>query len=429
MKIAYLFQSGGIQFAEPGAAQLHILHTLRSLRRRGHQVALLANQRKQRVLLSEEFNELIPSTPDSYAELGLSGTTPFRRAESSIRRIQTAVGFPYMGLFDSFRMYDACQRNLAEFDILHERYNLLSIGGVLASIRLGVPFVLEVNADLLEQRRFKGTPERGLRRWYSSWTTRLCFRRATGIICISAGLRDHLAERWKVDERKLFVLPCAADITSFEGLPAAQDIRRDLGFGDEPVVMWVGGFYPWHDLETLTQSFSRVIQQVPSAKLVLIGDGETRSQVQEQTNSLGLNGSVVFTGNIPHREIPRWLSLADITVAPSAGIPESQGGTGTPLKIFEYMAAGKPTVATRSRQVREVMTHGEDGLLVDPGDADDMTAALVRLLKSPEERQNLGQVARKNAVQRHSWEKYGAELEAIYEKCVERGTTAVRGAA
>ena len=141
--------------------------------------------------------------------------------------------------------------HLKGFDLIHERFNLLALGGAWASRKLGIPFVLEVNADLLEQRKFKGIPERGLRRLFAVWATRMCFNAAAKIICISAGLKDHLNSKWNIDESKLTVLPCAADVEAFEPNHDPERVRRSLGLTTEPVVMWVGGFYPWHDLDLL----------------------------------------------------------------------------------------------------------------------------------------------------------------------------------
>ena len=127
--------------------------------------------------------------------MGLSGTALFKRFESGVRRLQSELHLPYLALFDSYRMAEAGSINLKGFDLIHERFNLLALGGAWASRKLGIPFVLEVNADLLEQRKFKGIPERGLRRLFAIWATRMCFRTAAKIICISAGPQGPLEQQ------------------------------------------------------------------------------------------------------------------------------------------------------------------------------------------------------------------------------------------
>jgi glycosyltransferase involved in cell wall biosynthesis len=108
------------------------------------------------------------------------------------------------------------------------------------------------------------------------------------------------------------------------------------------------------------------------------------------------------------------LSIADLAVVPSAPIPASRGGTGTPLKLFEYMAAGKPIVATALNQAAEVIQDGHNGLLVEAGDIQRFAEAILTLLNDPVERVRLGQNARLQAIEQYSWEEYTRRLEEIY---------------
>lgn len=415
LNIAHSYQEGGIRFYEPHAAQIHIYHTMRGLQRAGHKVSLLALQERQ-VLCTEDLQVFKSDkrTASHYGQIGWSGTAAFKGFESGIRRLQSILHFPYLALFDSYRMAEAGTINLKGYDLIHERFNLLSLGGAWASRKLGIPFVLEVNADLLEQRRFKGIQERGLRRLFAIWATRLCFETAAQIICISPRLKEHLKTKWNVDESKLTVLPCAADIEAFKPNYNSETVRKSLGLTTEPVVMWVGGFYPWHDLSLLLESFALILQQRPDAKLVLVGDGQTRSSVKDMITKAGMSHAVIMTGAIAHSQVPEMLSIADVAVVPSAPITAGIGGTGTPLKLFEYMAAGKAIVATALNEAAEVIRDGYNGLLVDAGDINKFAESTLKLMNDPEERSRLGQNAREQAVKQYSWEQYTSRLEEIY---------------
>lgn len=415
MKIAHLYQESGIRFYEPQAAQVHIYHTIRGLQQAGHEVTLLALQRRQ-VLFTRDLQVFSSGKLQAshYGQLGLSGTAPFKLFESGVRRVQSELHLPYLALFDSYRMAEAGCKNLKGFDLIHERFNLLGLGGAWASRRLGIPFVLEVNADLLEQRKFKGIPERGLRRLLAVWATRTCFSAAAKIICISVGLKDHLKTRWNIDERKLTVLPCAADVDTFGENHTTEVVRRGLGLTTEPVVIWVGGFYPWHDLDLLLESFTQVLQKHPSAKLVLVGDGQTRSSIERKVMKNGLRQAVIMAGGVAHSRVPELLSIADVAVVPSAPVTASRGGTGTPLKLFEYMAAGKAIVATALNEAAEVIRDGQTGRLVEAGDVEGFAEAVLTLLNDPVERGRLGQNARRQVVEHYSWQEYTKRLEETY---------------
>lgn len=415
LKIAHSYQETGIRFYEPQAAQIHIYHTMHGLQRAGHKVSLLALQRRQ-VLCTDDLNVFKSDqlSADHYGRLGWSGSSLFKLFESGTRRLQSLLHFPYLALFDSYRMAEAGYLNLKGYDLIHERFNLLSLGGAWASKKLGIPFVLEVNADLLAQRKFKGIQERGLRRLFAIWATRMCFNAASQIISISPRLKEHLHEKWNVEESKLAVLPCAADVDAFKPNYNSQTVRKSLGLTTEPVVMWVGGFYPWHDLSLLLESFALISKRRPDAKLVLVGDGQTRSAVADVVAKDGLRDAVIMTGSIAHSQVPEMLSIADVAVVPSAPVTASLGGTGTPLKLFEYMAAGKAIVATAHKESAEVIRDGHSGLLVETGDANRFAEVTLNLINDPDERNRLGQNARQQAVTQYSWEEYTRQLEAIY---------------
>jgi glycosyltransferase involved in cell wall biosynthesis len=178
--------------------------------------------------------------------------------------------------------------------------------------------------------------------------------------------------------------------------------------------MWVGGFYPWHDLGLLLESFALILRRRPDARLVLVGDGQTRSSVVDIVTKDGLRHAVIMTGAIAHSQVPEMLSIADVAVVPSAPITASLGGTGTPLKLFEYMAAGKAIVATAQNQAAEVIQDGHNGLLVEAGEVNRFAEAILALLNDPVERSRLGQNARQQAVELYSWERYTRRLEEIY---------------
>ena len=424
LRIAHSYQEGGIKFHEPLAAQIHIYHTIRGLQQAGHLVSLIALQGRQ-VLHTQDLQVFRQAerSADDYCDTGWSGTALFKLVESGVRRLQAVLRLPYLGLFDSLRMAAACSINLKGYDLIHERFNLLALGGAWASRKLGIPFVLEVNADLLEQRKYKGVEERGLRRIFAIWATRACFNAATRIICISPRLKEHLKTRWGVDEAKLVVLPCAADVDAFSARYNSESVRKGLGLTTQPVVMWIGGFYPWHDLSLLLDSFALLIKQRPDARLVLVGDGQTRSVVEELIKQHQLGHAVIMTGKIAHSQVPEMLSIADVTVVPAPSLTASLGGTGTPLKLFEYMAAGKAIVATALAEAAEVIQDGYNGVLVAPGDANKFAEATLKLINHPEERQRLGHNAREQAIRLYTWEEYTRQLEAIYSGVVRKNSS------
>jgi glycosyltransferase involved in cell wall biosynthesis len=137
--------------------------------------------------------------------------------------------------------------------------------------------------------------------------------------------------------------------------------------------------------------------------------------VAQKIMRCGLQHAVIMTGAIAHSQVPEMVSIAEVAVVPAAPVPSSRGGTGTPLKLFEYMAAGKAIVATDLNQAAEVIQDGHNGLLVEAGDVGGFAEAMLALLEDSGKRARLGKNARQLAMEQYSWKQYTRRLEEIYQ--------------
>lgn len=419
MRIAYLFQSSGIDLSESRAAQIHMYNIVKGLRDAGHQIVWAANVPGKRVVCAHDPDRARDGNlqPSDFCRLGLSGRWPFIGLEKTAKHAEHALRMEYFGLFDSYRMLDACRRNLSGMDVYHERYNLMGVGGVLASRAMGIPLVLEVNADPLAERDCAARPLRGLHRLWAKWSLRFAAAGAARIVCVSDVSALALSTSWGVPAARITVLPNAADVVRFGADSDPALVRRSLGLFDEPLVIFVGGFYSWHDTDTLIDSFGSVVGRFPRAKLLMVGDGPKLPEAKQSVTRSGLGKSVLFAGAVPHDQVAALLSAADVAVA--LWSPESAQFWQSPLKLYEYMAAAKAIVASRSGQVGDVIEDGHLGLLVEPHDVRATSEALVRLLGDSAERARLGANARRRAVNEHSWANYIRRLEGIYETALE----------
>ena len=339
LQVAYLFQQAGLRLDDHSGPVVHITAIVSCLRQRGHQVTLVALKPPRRVICTEA------ETGEREARLGLTNRRWFKLVESAVRRGQRILRLPYLAVFDSLRFYDACVHNLRGYDVLHERFSRLSIGGVLAARRLRIPLVLEVNADTLDEWDTFGKGPRGLLRLAVRWASALCFRRAASIVAVSDALKNHLVRAWDLPAEKIVVLPNGADVERFTPTSDSRTARTRLGLDGALTVVFVSGFYPWHASLELVKSFAEVHQQIPTARLVMIGDGQLRGQTETYTRQLGLQSVVLFVGAVPHVQIPGWLAAADVAVMPYPKL--SKEIWFSPLKMYEYMAAGKAIVASR----------------------------------------------------------------------------------
>jgi glycosyltransferase involved in cell wall biosynthesis len=164
-------------------------------------------------------------------------------------------------------------------------------------------------------------------------------------------------------------------------------------------VGFVGSLKPWHGLATLVEAFAR-LRPGRGVRLLVVGDGPGREGLEADLSARGLLAAAHFAGAVSPGDVPGWLASMDIAVAP---YPPLQRFYFSPLKVYEYMAAGLAVVASRIGQLEQVIRDGVNGLLVPPGDATALAAAIERLGSDPELCVRLGQAARATVLEEHTW--------------------------
>jgi len=337
----------------------------------------------------------------------------FNIASKGSWRIQRLLGVPYLNVFSNYRLLDACLQCLPGHDIVYERNILYKSGVAMACKRLGLPYVLYFEADDILEHDYMGKPITGLQRWRASESIRYNLNTATCVICVSEEGKNHLVTNWGVPAKKIVVFPNAADVHRFRPSPEnSSTMRATLGVENNPLILFVGSFYEWHDVATLLDAFSRVLTQHPEARLVLVGDGSQRQAMMQRATDLSIASAVHFVGQVAHDVVPQWMSAADIAVVPYP--PMDHELWLSPLKLFEYMASGTAVIASAIGQLPKIIQDGKNGLLVPPGDVTGMTDAMKCLIEDAALRSRLGQQARQDSVKNYSWDHYVSRLERLF---------------
>lgn len=391
------------------------------LRERGHALTFIAPR-----ALGEEVCTSDPRV-ETPAPRSWSARPWFRTLAGGAWRVQRALGVPYLNVFSNLSLYDACLHCLPGHDVVYQRSALYRDGIARASVQLGVPHVLFVEADEILEHDLMGTPITGLLRWRAGRMFRHNLEAADRVICVSEPLKAHLVSRWGVRPEAVVVMPNGVDAKTFRpDADARHRVRAALGIAEgTPVVLFVGNFYEWHDVETVLNAVAPLAQANRTVRLVLVGDGATRAAMEQRAQALGLGAVAHFTGLVAHAEVPQYMAAADIAVVPYPRLPQEVWLS--PLKLFEYMASGVAIVASAAGQVSDVLQDGVNALLVPPGDAQATSAAFGRLIDDGSLRAALGTRARADAVERHSWDQYIRRLESVMEDARDSRAPATRG--
>lgn len=300
-------------------------------------------------------------------------------------------------------------------DAILERLSLFGHVGMDLADALNVPFVVEVNALLTEEARaYRSLQLSDL----AETIERRVLGRADALIAVSGPIADRLAAR-SVRPERIHVVPNGVDVAAYARLPDGETCRSALGFDDAFVIGFVGSLKPWHGVDVLLRAAAGLLQADASVRVLIVGTGPEAKSLRQLADKLGLGDKATFTGAIDHQRIPEMLSAMDVAVAPFHDV---EGFYFSPIKLFEYMAAGRCVIASNLGQIAEVVTDGVNGLLCAPGDECALHTALARVRHAPELRRRLGEEAAETVCSSYTWGHTARTVSTIIESAIQRTT-------
>lgn len=241
---------------------------------------------------------------------------------------------------------------------------------------------------------------------------RLVGRFVDTYIAVSKANRDYLVGIKGLPSRKIAVVQNGISLERFNrsGNESAR-LLRSVGISDDaPVVGVFARLEPQKGHRILLDAWQSVVESFPNARLLILGDGSLRGELNTQIARLGIGGSVVMLGY--QKNVAEWLNAMRFTVLPSFY-------EGLPLAAMESLAAGRTVVATAVDGTSEVVIDGETGLLVPSGDSAALAAAIARLIASPELAESLGRCGRRFVERHFSDVRQVEETESVYEAALQ----------
>jgi glycosyltransferase involved in cell wall biosynthesis len=352
-RLAYLSTDPGVPWGGTKGASVHLAEMVRALAAQGAEVLLIA---------ADVAHGAPPSPPGVRLEL-LPG--PGKDAGVVERLAAEPVRTGYL------------VRRLERFgaEALYERIALHSAAGSAAASAVGIPHLVELNAPLPEEAARYRRLEEGPAALQLEGTV---LRNAELVLPVSGPLAAYARAR---GARRLKLCPNAVSLDRF-GTCAAHH-------GDAPLAVFAGGLRSWHGVETLAEAWRLLGPTAPP--LLVVGDGPGRATLDEVCARV--------TGWVPHEEVPGLLARAQIGMAPYAADAPPYF---SPLKLFDYLAAGLAVVAAELPGVTEIVD-SSSAVLVPPDDSRALAAAVAELAADPARRARLGAEGRRLVVSRHTW--------------------------
>lgn len=379
MRIAYALLDPGIGVFGTKGASVHVQEVVRALRADGHDVTVFCTR--------------------------LDGHVPADLADLDVRRyrLPRSSGAERERAVVRAAAEVAAQIAAGGFDLVYERYSLFADTiALLARAVPEVPAILEVNAPLVEEQlrhRELADVDAAIE------ATRRQIAAARLVSCVSEPVARWAREQG-ADPARVVVTPNGVNTTR---ITPRTDVTNDdgdgagAGAGAGVTVGFVGTLKPWHGTDVLLRALARTDERLA---LDLCGAGPEQDNLERLAGEFGIAGRVRLRGAVAPELVPEILRGSDIAVAP---YPPGDHYF-SPLKVYEYLAAGLPVVASAIGSLPELLGHGELGVLVEPGDVDALAEALGTLADDPVRRTELGHRAREAAVHEHDWRRRCRDL-------------------
>src|SRR6266478_5145304 len=351
---------------------------------------------------------------------------------------QRVFGFPVE--LNSYRYHHRSLKQLNAYvrrirpGFIYQRLSLANFVGVELSRRYGLPLVTEYNgSEAWVQQHW------GRQLSYHNLAIRaeeVMLRHSHLIVTISDVLREELIGRGVPPERVVMypncIDPAVFDPARFSRSDIAATRARHGIPNDSVVATFIGTFGQWHGADVLAHAIRKLLDgeaeflETGRVRFLLVGVGHKKARVGAILNHPLFCRYVTLTGLVSQREAPSYLAASDILLSPHVKNPDGTRFFGSPTKLFEYMAMGKPIVASDLDQIGEVLAHSvrsselptaapladesRIAVLCRPGDADDFLRALRFLVKNPAWRSILGVNVRKQALVKYTWDRHVDEI-------------------
>lgn len=372
MRVAYVSTDAGIPPFGCKGASVHVQAIIGQLLERGHEVHLLTSR---------------------------PGPVPGHLAGLHVHALPTADGLDARSREAAARAADRRVRTLLDWlqathglDLVYERYALWGRTAMAWARSHGVTGILEVNAPLpLEQARHRLLVDRAAADAVALSTT----ADADVVVCVSEPVAAWVRGLGAADPTSVHVVPNGVDTRRF--VPAGTRSRPatfTIGF--------VGTLKPWHGVQDLVEAVALLHRGDPSYRLLVVGDGPGKPDLDGLVESRGLTGAVELTGGVAPHDVPAHVAHMDVAVAP---YPPTDDFYFSPLKIYEYLAAGVPVVASDVGPVRDLLGAGGQpiGELYRAGCAVHLAATVAALRRDPARRVELAWRGRAAVVEAHDW--------------------------
>jgi glycosyltransferase involved in cell wall biosynthesis len=276
----------------------------------------------------------------------------------------------------------------------------------------------EVNSALLfeyKQETYKGSLSRFSTIFLNTISEYVCYRIATKIIVVADNVKEYIVNQYKIPSGRIAVVSNGTNIEV--SIPLKKSLCRKILEVEEynPVITFIGSFFRWQGLEIFVESVHYVRQVFPKLKVLMAGDGEIFEDIIKMIKRFKMTENFSLAGRVDYQAVPIYIGASDICVGRFEQ-PKYRNVGGSPLKIPEYLACGRPVVCSKTRADWEYIENYRLGTLVDPDNPRAVGDAFINLLSNPNELSRMEVRCRNYAEIHLSWKNCTKKIEEIIKQ-------------
>ncbi len=232
------------------------------------------------------------------------------------------------------------------------------------------------------------------------------------IIAVTPGIKVNLENGYNIPGKKIVVVSNGANTSLFRPLEQGN-CRRELGLDPEiSYVCFVGNLAPWQGIEYLVKAAPSILSRFPQCRFLIVGDGVMKNELLKLSRELGVDDKFIFTGVVAYDRVPIYINASDVCAAPFILARNAKIGL-SPLKLYEYMACGKPVVASDISGVSDALEASKGGISVLPENPGALAEAILKLLENSELRNQLGSKGLSYVTENYSWYSVAKQVDRV----------------
>lgn len=294
-----------------------------------------------------------------------------------------------------------------ELKVVWERHDLFPGPGRRLADKYNVPLVTSVEALAVWEAEKWGVRRPLWGKILESKVEAKSLHKSDLICCVSHEIREKVISMG-IEEEKVIVTPNRVDATLFHPGIDGSEIEEKYNLKGKRVLGWTGSFRSFHAIDNIILAFEKVHKNHPDTILMLVGDGAEFEKIESMVKRLGLADSVIMPGKKPFIDISKYVANFYISLVSARS---AEGFHYSPLKLREYLAAGKAVIAPRAGDLPEVFKEGAEILLYDAGNVDSLAQKMSELLEDPEKQKKL-------SINANSWfEREGSWTHELQRVC------------